>query len=124
MPARIMWSTFGFVALACGIAGIVLPLVPTTPFLILAAYCFARSSPRWHAWLMSHPSLGPPIADWQRHGAISTPGKSAAVVAMAVTLLISVAMGLSATVLLIQAAVMVPAAAFVLTRPGVPTERA
>lgn len=62
MPVRALWLTLGLVSTACGVAGVVLPLVPTTPFLLLAAYAFARSSPRLHNWIMMHPRLGLPIA--------------------------------------------------------------
>lgn len=51
----------GFVCVALGVAGIPLPLLPTTPFLLLAAFCFARGSQRWHHWLMTHPTLSPYI---------------------------------------------------------------
>ncbi len=48
----------GFVSIILGIVGIVVPLLPTTPFILLAGFCFARSSPRWHRWLLAHPFLG------------------------------------------------------------------
>lgn len=51
----------GFISVALGIAGIPLPLLPTTPFLLLAAFCFARGSDRWHQWLMTQPTLSPYI---------------------------------------------------------------
>jgi uncharacterized membrane protein YbaN (DUF454 family) len=51
----------GFVCVALGVIGIPLPLLPTTPFLLLAAYFFARGSERWHRWLMTHPALSPYI---------------------------------------------------------------
>jgi len=54
----------GWLAFATGILGIVLPLLPTTPFMLLAAALFARSSPRFHRWLLAHPWFGPPIEDW------------------------------------------------------------
>ena len=54
----------GFVSVALGVLGIFLPLLPTTPFLLLAAACFARSSPRFYGWLISHPRLGPWIRDY------------------------------------------------------------
>lgn len=117
-----MWLMIGLVATGCGIAGIILPLVPTTPFLLLAAYAFARSSPRLHAWLVTHPRLGPPINDWQAHGAIGRPAKVAAAIVMAATLLVSAALGVSTSVLVIQAVVLSAAAAFVLTRPDAPRD--
>lgn len=120
MPVRALWLALGFGATACGIAGILLPLVPTTPFLLLAAFAFARSSPRLHNWLITHPRLGPPIEDWRLHGAISRRVKIAAVVTMGATLALSVAMGLSATVLLVQTLALCASAAFVLTRPDRP----
>src|SRR5690606_32626271 len=100
---RIVWVGVGLLATACGIAGIVLPLVPTTPFLLLAAFAFARSSPRLHAWLVEHPRLGPPIADWRDHGAISRRAKIAAAVVMLATFAGSAAAGVRGTVLVIQA---------------------
>lgn len=54
-----------------GIIGAFVPLMPTTTFLILAAWCFARSSKRAETWLLSHPVFGPPIVAWRREGAIA-----------------------------------------------------
>ena len=51
----------GFVCVALGVIGIPTPLLPTTPFLLLAAFFFARGSERWHRWLMTHPTLSPYI---------------------------------------------------------------
>jgi len=120
MPARILWLAVGFLATGCGIAGVVLPLVPTTPFLLLAAFAFARSSPRLHNWLVNHPRLGPPIADWQAHGAISRRTKLIAAGVMIATLALSVATGVRSEVIIVQALVLGGAATFVLTRPDVP----
>lgn len=121
MPTRILWLILGLLSTACGIAGVLLPLVPTTPFLLLATFAFARSSPRLHSWLMTHPRLGPPIADWNAHGAINRRAKIMAVGVMVATLLLSAAMGLSGMYLLVQGAVLCAAAAFVLTRPDGPS---
>jgi uncharacterized protein len=117
---RIAWLIVGILATACGIAGIVLPLVPTTPFLLLAAFAFARSSPALHEWLVTHPRLGPPIADWRAHGAIARRTKMLAVAVILATFLGSWAAGVGATLLAVQAAVLTMVTLFILSRPTPP----
>jgi hypothetical protein len=75
---RPLWIALGAASLVTGLVGAVLPLLPTTPFLLLAAYSFARGSPSLHAWLIEHPRLGPVIEDWQRYGAIALRAKGVA----------------------------------------------
>jgi uncharacterized membrane protein YbaN (DUF454 family) len=119
-PERILWTAIGLLATGCGIAGLVLPLVPTTPFLLLAAFAFARSSPRLHDWLVNHPRLGPPIADWRAHRAISRRTKVITAGIMAATLALSIAAGVRSEILVVQALIFGAVAVFVLTRPDVP----
>jgi uncharacterized protein len=119
---RLPWFLLGFVSLGCGLVGVVLPLVPTTPFLLLSAYGFSRSSPRVHRWLVGHPRLGPPIRDWNRHGAISSRAKAVAMAAIAATPLVSLALGAGSTVLAIQVVVLACVTLFVLTRPSPPQD--
>ena len=69
----------GLLMTALGIVGAFLPLLPTTPFLLVAVWCFSRSSPRLEQWLTSHPTLGPPLMNWRREGAISARTKVLAV---------------------------------------------
>jgi uncharacterized membrane protein YbaN (DUF454 family) len=72
----------GWLAVALGLLGIVLPLLPTTPFALLAAACLARSSPRGHRWLLATPLLGPVLADWQAGRGVPRRAKIAALAAM------------------------------------------
>src|SRR4029450_4529784 len=92
MVGYYFWLALGFIATGCAIAGAVLPLVPTTPFLLLAAYAFARSSPRLHAWLLNHRQFGPLITNWEQHGAIPRGAKITAMVMIALTPVITLAM--------------------------------
>jgi uncharacterized membrane protein YbaN (DUF454 family) len=121
---RLLWLSVGYVALACGVAGVVLPLVPTTPFLLLAAFSFASSSPALHDWLVTHPRFGPPIHNWNHHGAVSGRAKVAAIAVMMLTLAGSAVMGVSLGILATQAAVMLAVSAFLLTRPSGPDQTA
>ncbi|MBJ9978281.1 YbaN family protein [Pseudomonas sp. S75] len=72
----------GWLSVALGVIGIFLPVLPTTPFLLLAAACFARSSPRFHAWLIDHPRLGPWIRDYLGGQGIPLKGKVYAIALM------------------------------------------
>lgn len=64
------YVALGFVFLALGIIGAFLPVMPTTIFLILAAWSFGRSSPRLESWMLDHPHFGPVLRAWREHGAI------------------------------------------------------
>ncbi|MDZ4094754.1 MAG: YbaN family protein [Paracoccaceae bacterium] len=112
-----LWAAFGILALAFGIVGIVLPLLPTVPFLLLAAFCFARSSERLHDWLLKHPLLGPPIERWNRSGAIARRAKVFASGSMLLVFSISLLLGLRPLILIVQGVALSCAALFIWTRP-------
>ncbi|MGF7168666.1 hypothetical protein FHS91_000321 [Sphingobium xanthum] len=86
---RPFYLAAGLVAMALGIIGIPVPLLPTVPFFILAAFFFARSSPRLEARLLDHRRYGPHIRRWREHGAISRKAKQAATIAFAVSIALS-----------------------------------
>ena len=115
---RVLWLIGGLLSLLLGLVGVFLPLLPTVPFLLLTAFCFARSSDRLHDWLMTHPRLGPPIHDWRSRGAIGKRAKLAATVSVFATFGISLALGLSATILGIQAITLGAVMIFIWTRPA------
>jgi uncharacterized membrane protein YbaN (DUF454 family) len=74
-PVRAFWLVVAAASLGLGATGVVVPVLPTTPFLLVAAYAAARSSTRLHAWLLGHRVFGPAIVDWQAHRAVSRHAK-------------------------------------------------
>jgi len=87
---RAFFLVAGFLSLGLGIAGLVLPVLPTTPFMLLAAACFARSSPRFHQWLLRHRTFGPIVGEWERHRAIPWRTKLWGIALMSATLAVSI----------------------------------
>ncbi|HRH80037.1 MAG TPA: YbaN family protein [Thiobacillaceae bacterium] len=79
---RLFFMGAGFAALGLGLAGVVLPVLPTTPFVLLAAACFARGSARFHDWLLRHRIAGPLIREWQTYRAMPRQAKRAAYLLM------------------------------------------
>lgn len=114
---RSAFVVLGWMAVGLGVVGIVLPGLPTTPFLILAAFLFGKGSPRARVWLVEHAHFGPLLRNWEREGAISRRTKFLSAATMAAMLGGSALAGLAGWILLLQALCMIPAAAFILTRP-------
>ena len=79
---RSMWLAIGLLSLSLGILGVFLPLLPTTPFVLLSAFCFSKSSSRLHLWLLNHKLFGHLINDWEKHGVIRTKVKIVATCSM------------------------------------------
>ena len=115
---RYVYLILGWLAVALGLIGILLPVLPTTPLMILAAFLFTRGSPRARAWLIEHAHFGPHIRNWEADGAIDARAKRLAVGVMAGVFAVSALLGLAWWILLIQATCMGPAALFILTRPN------
>lgn len=76
---RRFYLVIGWLMVICAFIGIFLPILPTVPFLIVAAWCFSRSSPRFSHWLYNHPLFGPPLKRWEERGAINMPAKCMAI---------------------------------------------
>ncbi len=72
---RLFFLGTGCLCVVLGFVGAFVPLLPTVPFLLLAAYCFSKSSHRLHSWLLSRPKVGPIIQDWELHGVIQLKAK-------------------------------------------------
>lgn len=68
--ARVLWRSLAVVSVALGAIGMVLPVVPTVPFLIVAAWAASRGWPRLEIWLLEHPRYGLHIRRWREHGAV------------------------------------------------------
>jgi uncharacterized membrane protein YbaN (DUF454 family) len=86
----VLWFTGGMLSVALGTLGMFLPLLPTVPFLLLAAFCFAKSSPRWKERLLHHPFIGKPLRDWLQYRGIRKKEKIFSIAFLWVSILISV----------------------------------
>lgn len=84
-----LWCA-GAISLALGVAGIFLPLLPTTPFILLTAACWARASPRFHRRLLAHPRFGPLIDNWERHHSLPRRVKTTAIALLTLSVGVSI----------------------------------
>ena len=117
--SRPLFLTLGCVCLALGFVGLLLPVLPTTPFILLAAFAFSKSSERLHAWLLNHRLYGPLITNWQRHGVIRPRAKWTSVSLIALLAGPSIyLMGAPAYAKILLAAVCACVVCFIVTRPG------
>jgi uncharacterized protein len=89
-PLRAGFAIVGTIALGIGVLGIVVPVLPTTPFLLLAAACYARASTRLYAWLLGQPALGPIIVRWRESRSMAPGVKVRAIVVVVVTFGVSI----------------------------------
>jgi uncharacterized membrane protein YbaN (DUF454 family) len=110
----------GLIFVGLGVAGYLLPVMPGTVFLILAAGCFARSSPKLESWLVSHPRLGPAVVAWRRTGAIPRMIKIIAIGSMAISMTLICLSPAPVWIDWLVAAILIGSALFVGTRPGLP----
>ena len=89
-PVRAVLIIVGTITLALGVIGIVVPVLPTTPFLLVTAACYARASTRLYEWLLGQPSFGPIVAEWRRSRQLPPGVKTRALVAVALTFAVSI----------------------------------
>ena len=116
-----LWLALGHSALGLGVVGIFLPLLPTTPFLLVAAYCYGRGSPRFEAWLLTHPRLGPVIQEWRQNRII--PLKAKLLASLMISLSIMYVMSRATIPMIGKAAMLgitVPVLGYILSRPSRP----
>lgn len=119
---RVLWITSGYVFAGIGFAGVVLPVLPGVPFLLLAAFCFSRGSERLHQALLMHPRLGPPIIAWQKYGVIPKRAKILAVSVMATSFALTWWIGVAPFALAAQGTILLSVAIYLVTRPSTANE--
>lgn len=117
---KVLWLLVGLTAVAIGAVGVVLPLLPTTPFLLIAAFAFARSSTRLDRWLREHRSFGPLIENWHRDGSIDGKVKRTAMMVIFMTPAVTWLIGAPFWIIACQIVVLSAAAVYILTRPSPP----
>jgi Uncharacterized protein conserved in bacteria len=114
---RRLYLCLGYGSIALAVLGLALPLLPTTPFLLLAIWCFARSSPERVEWLYEHPRFGGLLSSWRDEGAIPLSAKISAVGALGLSYMVILWTVDSGPVRLIVAVVMAGVTLYVVTRP-------
>jgi uncharacterized membrane protein YbaN (DUF454 family) len=117
MGVRYGFLIAGWAAFVLGFVGAVVPVVPTVPFLVLAAFCFSRGSPRLHRWVLNLPQFGPALRDWENSRVIRRPAKIKASVLIVLGIGVSLAIAaVGVAVKLILAGVAALCLAFIWTR--------
>lgn len=119
MMKKIIYLIAGHLFLTLGIVGAFLPILPTTPFLLLAAYCYSQSSSKLHTWLRNQKYLGPPLRDWEEKKVIRMKAKALATFMISLVLFfripyLAIPIVLKIFIFLILIAVLI----FIWTRPS------
>jgi uncharacterized membrane protein YbaN (DUF454 family) len=117
---RPLFFVLGLILTGIGIVNIVIPGLPTTIFLILAAACFARSSARLESWLVNHPRFGPSVTAWRETKAIPRKVKYVAIGSMALSFVIVLLVHVPLVWTCVIAVAMLACALFIVTRPDGP----
>ncbi len=114
---RLIWLLIGWVSLGVGAIGLILPVMPTVPFVLLAAFCFARGSKTVYNWLIHNKTFGPMIKDWQERGAISRKTKWITTISLIAAVFLAIAIGAPTLVIIIEALIFLAILIFVWSRP-------
>lgn len=118
-PVRYGLFVFGWLNIGLGVLGMVLPVMPTTVFLLIALWAFSKSSLRFHRWLYAHPVFGRTLRDWHAHRVIPPRAKALAVAMMAASLVyVTVFVADGWALPLTLAAVLSAVSGFILSRPS------
>ena len=115
---RWLYLTLGCICTGLGLVGAFLPIMPTTPFLLVAVWAFSRSSLRLRNWLYHHPRYGASIRSWFEHGEISVRVKIISITAMSLSIPTFYFFTGSLTALIVYLVIMLSTAVFVATRPS------
>lgn len=119
-PRTLHWLyvAIGWICTGLGIIGAFLPVMPTTPFLLVALWAFSKSSPHLQQWLFDHPRYGSTLRDWHEHGAVRPGIKVTAVAAMASSVAVVYWMTDNTVAIMAHATVISLVAVFILSRPS------
>lgn len=117
-PGKTGFRILAYISIALAAIGVVLPLMPTTPFVLLAAFFASKGSPAFASWLEGHPSFGPAIRDWRRNRVIPAKAKVLACSMMALSWGLLLVMGAAGMVLAISGVFLAGVASYLLTRPS------
>ena len=111
----------GHIFLFLGIIGAFLPILPTTPFLLLTAFCYSKGNSKFHAWLINHKYFGPPIGNWQKHGVIGIKAKILASFFLSLVMILKIPyLSFSIPLRIFIEIVMLGVLIFIWTRPSIP----
>ena len=115
---RLVYLSIGWICTSLGVIGAFLPVVPTTPFLIVAVWAFSKSSPRLREWLYHHPRYGTTIQDWFEYGAVSIFVKIFATVTMSLSIPIAYYFTENLVLSMIHTGVIILVVMFLISRPS------